>query len=78
MGWLEATHPALVPRYRTLYRPSAYAAKSYQDDVCGQVRELARAAGIGSHEPVEATRIRHTRQAADEPVAPVGDQLALL
>jgi len=78
MGWLEATHPALVPRYRTLYRTSSYAAKGYQDDVCGQVRELARVAGIGSHEPVEARRIRHTRQPTDEPAAPIGDQLSLM
>jgi DNA repair photolyase len=78
MGWLETTHPTLVPRYRALYRTSSYAAKSYQDDVCGQVRELARAAGIGSHEPVEARRIPHARQPTPELVAPIGDQLSLL
>ena len=78
MGWLEATHPALVPRYRALYRTSSYAAKSYQDDVCGQVRELARVAGIGSHEPLEARRIEHARSPADEPVAPIADQLSLI
>ncbi len=78
MGWLEATHSALVPRYRTLYRASSYALKSYQDDVCGQVRELARAAGIGSHEPVEARRIPRARDVAPAPVVPIGDQLSLL
>ena len=78
MGWLEATHSALVPRYRSLYRASSYALKSYQDDVCGQVRELARVAGIGSHQPVEARRIPRTREPTPDPVAPIGDQLALL
>jgi DNA repair photolyase len=78
MGWLETTHSDLVPRYRALYRASAYAAKSYQDDVCGQVRELVRAAGIGSHEPTEARRVLPARQPTQEPVAPIGDQLSLL
>lgn len=78
MGWLETTHSDLVPRYRALYRASAYAAKSYQDDVCAQVRELARAAGIGSHEPVEARRIPRTPEPTQEPLAPIGDQLSLL
>ena len=78
MGWLETTHPTLVPRYHALYRTSAYAAKSYQDDVCGQVRELARAAGIGSREPVEARRVPHAHQLTSQPVEPIADQLSLL
>jgi DNA repair photolyase len=78
MGWLEASYPALVPRYRTLYRTSSYALKSYQDDVCGQVRELARVAGIGSREPVAARRVPHRPRAVDEPEVPAADQLSLL
>jgi DNA repair photolyase len=78
MGWLETTHPALVPRYRALYRTSAYAAKSYQDDVCAQVRELARAAGIGSREPIEARRVPRTHRPTHDVAAPIGDQLSLL
>jgi DNA repair photolyase len=78
MGWLETTHPALVPRYRALYRTSAYATKSYQDDVCGQVRELARAAGIGSREPIEGRRVARTHQPTHNAAAPIGDQLSLL
>ena len=78
MGWLEIAHSDLVPRYRALYRASSYALKSYQDDVCGRVRELARAAGIGSHEPVEARRTLRAREPMPEPVAPIGDQLCLL
>jgi DNA repair photolyase len=78
MGWLDTTHPSLVPRYRELYRTSAYAAKSYQDDVCGRVRDLARAAGIGSREPVEARRVPRTREPTHAPAAHMGDQLSLL
>jgi DNA repair photolyase len=92
MGWLEATHPELVPRYRTLYRASSYALKAYQDDVCAQVRALARAAGIGSREPVEGRRMPRqaervpaqparssgTKHRADERIVTVGDQLSLL
>jgi DNA repair photolyase len=78
MGWLETMHPDLVPRYRALYRTTSYAAKSYQDDVCGQVRELARAAGIGSREPVEGRRMPRARQHTPEPAPPIGDQLSFL
>jgi len=78
MGWLEATRPELVPRYRALYRASSYASKSYQDDVCGQVRELARAAGIGLRGPIQARRVPHPPLPIDKPILSVGDQLSLL
>jgi DNA repair photolyase len=81
MGWLEAAHPDLVARYAAMYARSAYAPKSYQDDVCAQVRELARAAGIGPAHPVDARRVPHPSD--DLPhtsldTHPVGDQLSLL
>jgi DNA repair photolyase len=47
MGWLSATHPELLSMHNQLYAKSSYAPKSYQDDVCARVRELATAAGIG-------------------------------
>jgi DNA repair photolyase len=79
MAWLEATHPELVPAYRSMYARSAYGLKSYRDELCGQVRELARAAGIG------ANRDRDDRPQLRQPAAGLavsaphtGDQLSLL
>jgi DNA repair photolyase len=45
--WLGAHHPELVGRYLDLYGRSAYAPKSYQARIAGQVRELAGKHGIG-------------------------------
>jgi DNA repair photolyase len=88
MGWLAAAHPELVNSYRRLYGRSAYAPKSYQDDVCAQVRELARAAGIGRTTTadrgaaVERPNRLPTRGSAVPPVAAAqadaGAQLSLL
>src|ERR1700677_1624280 len=47
LGWLQSAHPYLVERYDELYGSRAYAPKDYQDRITGQVRELARAYGIG-------------------------------
>jgi DNA repair photolyase len=47
LGWLRTAHPDLVERYDELYGSRAYAPKAYQDRISGQVRELARAYGIG-------------------------------
>jgi len=65
MQWLAATHPHLVPRYENLYARSSYAPKSYQQDVCNQVHELARRAGIGS--PISTDRTTATSQAKQHP-----------
>jgi len=76
MSWLAENYRDLVPMYERLYARSAYAPKAYQDDVCGRVRELARAAGIG--ESRAAARrgppraFRHSAQAAPH------EQLSLL
>jgi DNA repair photolyase len=51
MRWLSEHHPALLPRYRRLYRHSAYAPKDYQAEITGQVRELARRYGVGAATP---------------------------
>ena len=51
LRWLSEHHPALLPRYRGLYRHSAYAPKDYQAEITGQVRELARRYGVGATTP---------------------------
>ena len=80
MGWLEAAHPELVAMYTALYGRSAYAPKGYQDDVCAQVRALARAAGIGAANPIGARQLPshrvHPAPAASS--VELGDQLSLL
>ena len=45
--WLGAHHPGLVGRYLDLYGRGAYAPKSYQARITGQVRELAGKYGVG-------------------------------
>jgi len=78
MQWLDAVHPELAPTYRSMYARSSYAPKSYQDDIRGQVRDLARAAGIGAAHGVDRTP--SSRQpAAPSPAQPAsGSQLTLL
>ena len=51
LRWLSEHHPALLPRYRSLYRHSAYAPKDYQAEITGRVRELARRYGVGATTP---------------------------
>ncbi len=77
MGWLSATHPDLLLRYQQLYAKSAYAPKSYQDDVCAQVRELAKASGIGKPTSTDRTPARRHRQPSD-PSRAEAQQLSLL
>ncbi len=55
MQWLDAAHPELSSTYRSMYARSSYAPKSYQDDIRGQVRDLALAAGIGTPEGADRT-----------------------
>jgi DNA repair photolyase len=50
--WLGAHHPGLVGRYLDLYGRSAYAPKSYQARITGQVRELADKHGVGRPRPM--------------------------
>jgi len=49
--WLGAHHPGLVSRYLDLYGRSAYAPKSYQAKISGQIRELADKYGVGRPRP---------------------------
>ena len=64
--WLGACHPGLVGRYLDLYGRSAYAPKSYQARIAGQVRELAEKHGIGRPKPGSG----HGRRTAPRPPAP--------
>jgi DNA repair photolyase len=72
MHWLAATRPELVPRYEKLYARSAYAPKSYQEEVCGRVRELARAAGI--REPLRDHRNAAAGSAGNAGNGPAGSR----
>jgi DNA repair photolyase len=73
LGWLRATHPELVPRYAALYRRGAYAPRAYQEEIAGQVRELAARYGVGRSSPRQARAIPAAR-----PVAAPPEQLTLL
>jgi DNA repair photolyase len=64
--WLGAHHPGLVGRYLDLYGRSAYAPKSYQARIAGQVRELAEKHGIGRPRP----GFGHGRRPMTEPSTP--------
>ncbi len=46
-GWLRTEHPELVDSYLELYGRGAYAPKTYQARIAGQVRQLADKHGIG-------------------------------
>jgi DNA repair photolyase len=77
MRWLAEHHPSLVPRYRELYGSGSYAPRAYQQQIAGQVADLARRYRIG-HAP--AARARATASAAHgtQPPAHGGRQLTLL
>src|SRR6202050_1432574 len=66
--WLGAHHPGLVGRYLELYGRSAYAPKSYQARIAGQVRELADKHGIGRPRP----GLGHGRRTGPQTPAPPG------
>jgi DNA repair photolyase len=68
--WLGANHPGLVGRYLELYGRSAYAPKSYQARIAGQVRELADKHGIGRPRPGYG----HGRRPVSEEQAPQAGQ----
>ena len=72
LGWLREQHPALVPRYRALYGRGAYAPRAYQEQIAGQVRELAQRYGIGRDAH------RRIRPRTAPPPAPGPVQLSLL
>jgi DNA repair photolyase len=68
--WLGAHHPGLVGRYLDLYGRSAYAPKSYQARISGQVRELADKYGVGRTRPGSAHGRRTVPQRPARQAAP--------
>jgi DNA repair photolyase len=64
LDWLRRTRPALVPRYRELFRTGAYSPAAYQQDVTARVRATAEAYGIGLRESAAV------RQVAPPPAPP--------
>jgi len=82
LGWLRTAHPELVGRYAALYDRGAYAPRSYQERIAGQVRELAEKYGVGRSTPRQALRgtvgraVRSPAPAAAP--APPAEQLTLL
>jgi DNA repair photolyase len=79
MSWLGEHHPALVPRYRQLYRQGAYAPRDYTDAVTQQVRDLAARYGI-TRRGAGASRGAGTSRGvvAQSRPSPGEEQLALL
>ena len=73
LRWLSARFPGLVPAYEQLYSRGAYAPKAYQQQIAGQVTELARQYGV------RGTGARQARRPGPPPPPePAPDQLALL
>ncbi len=77
LAWLAENHPALVPRYRGLYGSRAYAPKDYQQQIAGQVRELAARYHVGRGSPPASQRTWR-RAAPPAPPEPAEEQLTLL
>jgi DNA repair photolyase len=73
--WLGANHPGLVGRYLELYGRGAYAPKSYQARIAGQVRELADKHGIGRPRPGHG---HGRRPITDEPTPQAGQAPAAM
>src|SRR6516165_873131 len=80
LGWLRTAHPELAGRYAALYRRGAYAAKDYQEEIAGRVRELAGRHGVGRAGPrqARAPRPQVSPSPAARPPAARPEQLTLL
>jgi DNA repair photolyase len=76
LSWLEKTFPALLPRYRGLFRRGAYSPEDYQREVVARVRMAARRHDVGAGAPEQA-RQASPAEARPEPPAPP-EQLTLL
>jgi len=69
--WLAREHPALVPRYKELYRGGSYLPKDHQREITARVRQAARRHGLERPEPGGTRQI-------PEPPPPQAEQLTLL
>jgi DNA repair photolyase len=72
-AWLAREFPALVPRYRELFRDGSYLPQSYQREMTARVRMAARRHGLLRAEPGEARQVREAT-----PGRPAVEQLTLL
>jgi DNA repair photolyase len=72
-AWLAREFPALVPRYRELFRAGPYLPQSYQREITARVRMAARRHGLLRAERGEARQVREA-----PPGRPVVEQLTLL
>ena len=75
-SWLRAQHPGLVEAYLDLYGRGAYAPKTYQNRIAGQVRELAEKYGIGRPRPGFGHGALRPRSAIASRPAPAGHPAA--
>jgi DNA repair photolyase len=71
-AWLAREFPALVPRYRALYRGGSYLPEPYQREITARVRLAARRHGLHRSTPDATDRV------PPEPATPVAEQLTLL
>jgi DNA repair photolyase len=85
LRWLGENFPELVRPYLSLYGRGAYAPRAYQQQIAGQVRELAEGYGVGRASPAGARRIQPRRErresraaAGPATVPPAAVQLSLL
>jgi DNA repair photolyase len=62
LRWLGEHFPELVQPYLSLYGRGAYAPKAYQEQITGQVRELAERYGVGRASPAGARRTGPPRE----------------
>jgi DNA repair photolyase len=72
-GWLAREFPALVPRYRELFRGGSYLPQTYQREVTARVRMAARRYGLGRTEAGDARQVAEQR-----PKRAAAEQLTLL
>ncbi|HEX2322153.1 MAG TPA: Rv2578c family radical SAM protein [Streptosporangiaceae bacterium] len=80
LKWLSREHPSLVPRYRELYGPGAYARKDYQRRIGAEVGELAARFCVGSASPANARQLSRASAPGSGPAEnkDSGVQLSLL
>jgi DNA repair photolyase len=87
MGWLAATHPALVEPYRRLYRRGSYVDPRYREALAGRVGPLLRRHGLagaavrqdgGSGRDGGSGTAGRGSDGGDGPASSGGEQLALL
>ena len=78
LAWLREHHPGLVGRYQALYGRRAYAPRAYQQQVAGQVQELARRYGIGRGRARHRGGLRRPHPPPGPPPPPQQVQLSLL